>query len=51
MGRGPRALLLGNFISVCNKLGKYLNENVSKFLQRVSELQCSHIILYHLTLN
>ena len=34
-----------------NKMGKKSNENAPKFLQRVSRITCSNIILHNLTLN
>ena len=46
LGRGHLGIL--SLFSI--KVGKQLNENVSKFLLRVSRITCCHIILCNLTL-
>ena len=51
-GKGPWGPLVWEFYRcLTTNWEKKSNENVSNFLQRVSRITCSHIILYHLTLN
>ena len=51
-GKGPWSPLVWEFYRcLTTNWEKKSNENVSNFLQMVSRITCSHIILYHLTLN
>ena len=48
---GPFGLGISSAFNITVNWEKMSNETVSNYVQRMSRVACSHIILYHMTMN